>query len=113
MGSGAVGRQPVTELPNLPVFPGVTQMKTVSTSRWTWLVIANLVIASVLGFYSTLGAAPQAGQPPFANPVEQRSDMVRELREIKELLKEQNALLRGGGTKGSNGTTTTATPSLH
>ena len=25
--------------------------------------------------------------------------MVRELREIKELLKEQNALLRGGATK--------------
>jgi hypothetical protein len=88
-------------------------MKTTCALRGTWLVIANLVIAGVLGFYSTLGAAPQAGQPPFANPVEQRSDMVRELREIKELLKEQNALLRGGGTKGTNGATTSATPSLH
>jgi hypothetical protein len=88
-------------------------MKAACTWRWTWLVIANLVVASVLGFYSTLGAAPQAGQPPFANPVEQRSDMVRELREIKELLKEQNALLRGGGTKGTNGANPTGTPSLH
>lgn len=48
----------------------------------------------VLGFYSSSGAAPQGGQPPFANSVEQRSETIRELREIKELLKEQNALLR-------------------
>jgi hypothetical protein len=52
----------------------------------------------VLGFYSSSGAAPQGGQPPFANSVEQRSEMVRELREIKELLKEQNALLRENAT---------------
>ena len=67
--------------------------------RWTLLVAANVLIVSVLGFYSTLGAAPQAGQPPFANPIDQRADMVRELREIKELLKEQNALLKGGAAK--------------
>ena len=52
------------------------------------------IAASVLGFYSTTGAAPQGGQPPFANSVEQRLEIVTELREIKELLKEQNALLR-------------------
>jgi hypothetical protein len=69
-------------------------------------LFANVVALGVLGFYSTLGAAPQAGQPPFANPVEQRSDMVRELREIKDLLKEQNALLRSGANK------TDAVPSL-
>jgi hypothetical protein len=78
-------------------------MNAVFGSRWTWLVIANAVVWGVLGFYQSLGAAPQAGQPPFANPVEQRADMVRELREIKELLKEQNALLKSGGGK-SNGT---------
>lgn len=82
-------------------------MKTVWTSRWTWLVIGNAVVLSVLGFYRTLGAAPQAGQPPFANPVEQRSDMVRELREIKELLKEQNALLKGSGGAKTNASTST------
>lgn len=79
-------------------------------SRWTLLIIANALTVAVLGFYSTLGAAPQAGQPPFANPVEQRADSIRELREIKELLKEQNALLRGGANKlpnanGQNSTT--------
>jgi len=68
-------------------------------SGWMWLVGGNVLALGVLGFYSTLGAAPQAGQPPFANPVDQRSEMVRELREIKELLKEQNALLKSGASK--------------
>jgi hypothetical protein len=81
-------------------------MKTTCCSKWTWLVIANAVVWGVLGFYRTLGAAPQAGQPPFANPVEQRADMVRELREIKELLKEQNALLKSGGGKTNASTST-------
>lgn len=88
-------------------------MKSSCISRWTGLVIANVVLAGVLGFYSTLGAAPQAGQPPFANPVEQRADQLRELREIKELLKEQNELLRGGASKVSNGGTSVKSPSLH
>jgi hypothetical protein len=74
-------------------------MRLVFFSRGTWLVVAGLLAGSMLGFYGTLGAAPQAGQPPFANPVDQRAEMIRELREIKELLKEQNALLRGGGNK--------------
>jgi hypothetical protein len=88
-------------------------MKSACISRWTWLVIANVVVAGVLGFYSTLGAAPQAGQPPFANPVDQRAEQVRELREIKELLKEQNELLRGGANKAPNGGNPVRTPSLH
>jgi len=88
-------------------------MKTVCFSRWTWLVIANVIVVGVLGFYSTLGAAPQQGQLPFANPVEQRADQIRELREIKELLKEQNELLRGGAVKGVNGGNSLKGPSLH
>ena len=70
-------------------------------SRWLALVAVNAVAIGVLGFYSTSGAAPnpQAGQPPFNNAVEQREGMLRELREIKELLKEQNSLLRGGAGK--------------
>ena len=63
-------------------------------SAWSALVISGGVGLCVLGFYSIGGAAPQGGQPPFANSVDQRNEMVRELREIKELLKEQNALLR-------------------
>ena len=87
-------------------------MKVSSCSRWTLLVLANLCILGVLGFYSTSGAAPQAGQPPFANPVEQRAETVRELREIKELLKEQNALLKSGASK-QNHANPPATQTLH
>ena len=88
-------------------------MGSASVSRWTWLVIANVTVAGVLGFYSTLGAAPQAGQPPFANPVEQRADQLRELREIKELLKEQNELLRGGAIKAPHAGTAVKASGLH
>lgn len=63
------------------------------------LIVLNVAVLGVLGFYSTGGAAPQSGQPPFANSVEQRAEMVRELQEIKELLKEQNALLKAGASK--------------
>jgi hypothetical protein len=70
-----------------------------TSTRWLALVAGNAIVLSVLGFYSTSGAAPQSGQPPFNNAVEQRDSMVRELREIKELLKEQNSLLRSGAAK--------------
>lgn len=63
--------------------------------RWLLVLAANVLAVGVLGFYSTTGAAPQTGQPPFASSVEQRAEMIRELREIKELIKEQNSLLRG------------------
>ena len=69
----------------------------VSRIRWTLLVLAGGLIASVLGLYQPTGAAP--GQPPFANPVDQQNEMIRELKEIKTLLQEQNALLRGGAAK--------------
>ena len=88
-------------------------MTSVRISQWTWLVIANVAVVGVLGFYSTLGAAPQAGQPPFANPVDQRADQIRELREIKELLKEQNELLRNGANKAPNAGTAVKTSGLH
>ena len=74
-------------------------MTTLFRSRWMWLLAANAAVLGMLGFYSTLGAAPPVGQPPFANPIDQRQEMIRELREIKELLKEQNALLRSGADK--------------
>ena len=52
-------------------------------SRWTALLVANGLAIAMLGLYSTSGAAPQAGQPPFANSIEQRAEMVQELRETK------------------------------
>lgn len=59
------------------------------------LLAANALAVCMLGFYSTTTAAPQ-GQPPFIDAAEQRAEMVQQLREIKELLKEQNSLLRSG-----------------
>jgi hypothetical protein len=41
-----------------------------------------------------LGAAPPAGTPPFVDATVQREEMLRELRSIRDLLKEQNALLK-------------------
>ena len=59
--------------------------------RWRALIAANLLVWGGLGLYTTTRAAPQ---PPFANSVQQRAEMIRELKEIKLLLKEQNTLLR-------------------
>lgn len=68
---------------------------------WAMLLAANVLCYGVLSFYQTTDAAPprSGGKPPFANAVEQRMETIRELREIKQLLKEQNALLRSGGLK--------------
>ncbi len=54
---------------------------------------AGGALLSMLGFYSLLSAAPP-GKPPFDDAVTQREEMLRELREIKNLIKEQNALLQ-------------------
>jgi hypothetical protein len=66
----------------------------VTDKRWFLLVLANALAVCVLSFYRTSGAAPQGAQPPFANAVDQRNEMIRELQEIRVLLQEQNALLR-------------------
>ena len=65
-------------------------------TRWTALLAFNVAMWCMLGFYGSMTAAPQRGQPPFANAVEQRAEMVRQLQEINAALKEQNALLRSG-----------------
>ncbi|MGI8977863.1 MAG: hypothetical protein ACR2FY_01415 [Pirellulaceae bacterium] len=54
---------------------------------------AGAALLCVLGFYSLSSAAPP-GKPPFEDAAVQRAEMVRELREIKELIKEQNLLLK-------------------
>ncbi|MDP6467348.1 MAG: hypothetical protein QF918_06400 [Pirellulaceae bacterium] len=61
---------------------------------WTLLIVANVLVISVLSLHRTTDAAPQSARAPFGNSVEQRNNMIKELREIKVLLQEQNALLR-------------------
>ena len=78
--------------------------------RWGWsmLLFANILAWSMLSFQGRSGAAPQEVRAPFDNAVQQRGDMIRELQEIKALLKEQNSLVREqnvllrSGTKKSN-----------
>ncbi len=59
--------------------------------RWRFLIAVNVLVWGALGLYTTTRAAQL---PPFANSVQQRAEMIRELKEIKVLLKEQNTLLR-------------------
>ena len=63
------------------------------SSRWAAIVVMNLAAWGVLGLYRDSGAAPPA-KMPFANSIEQRLEIVQELREIKELIREQNSLLK-------------------
>ena len=69
-------------------------MKKHATRLWITLATLNLLIAGLWIGRTSVDAAPQAGRPPFSNAVEQRGEMVRQLKEIRALLKEQNALLR-------------------
>ena len=66
---------------------------------WTLLIAANVLCWCVLSFYGSTAAAPQSARQPFSNPVEQRHEMIRELKEIKALLKEQNAMLRNAARR--------------
>ena len=61
--------------------------------RWTVLLSVNLLLWSVLGFYGVSSAAPDKKREPFANSVQQRGEIIQELKEIKALLQKQNALL--------------------
>lgn len=60
-----------------------------------WFVAA---LVCVLGLWQAVSAqnkgAPGAGQPPFASAVDQRNEMIRELQQMRVLLKEQNDLLK-------------------
>jgi hypothetical protein len=68
-------------------------------SRWSALVALNMICWGVFGAYQISQAQSKGGQLPFANSIEQRSDILRELKDIKDLIKEQNALLREGAVK--------------
>lgn len=62
-----------------------------------WAAPACMLVG-VLGLWGTAVAqnegTPGAGKPPFANAIDQREEMIRELREMRALMKEQNALLK-------------------
>ena len=70
-----------------------------SRSRRVTTVLAVVVCCCVLSFYRTTDAAGPKSQLPFANAVQQRIEMINHLRDIKQLLKEQNALLGSGNLK--------------
>ena len=68
-----------------------------SRTSWMLLISANVVFYCVLSFYRATDAAEPANPKlPFANSVQQRMEMISQLKEIKDLLKEQNELLRSG-----------------
>ena len=64
------------------------------------MIGSALLLASVLVVWGMLSldgrsvGTAQTVRQPFASAVEQRNAIIRELQEIKTLLREQNALLR-------------------
>lgn len=70
------------------------------TRRTSWVVFLLAIVATlcVLGFYQGNAAAqrPAEKENLFGNAIEQRGEVIAQLKEIKELLKEQNNLLRSG-----------------
>ena len=74
-------------------------MKSVAKLRFGIVLAINVLGLCVLSFYRpTHAAAPDESQP-FANSVEQRAEMISQLKEIVAEMKEQNALLRSGNLK--------------
>jgi hypothetical protein len=67
--------------------------------RYGLLLAAVVLCYCVLSFYQATSAQPPQAKEPFANSVEQRFEMVRVLTDIRDLLKEQNALLKSGELK--------------
>lgn len=67
--------------------------------RWAALVTANVLGWCMLCFHQQGTAAPGAANPPFANAVEQRFEIIDQLKQTNALLKEQNTLLRSGTLK--------------
>ena len=68
-------------------------------TRYGLLLAIIILCYCVLSFYQATSAQPPQAKEPFANSVEQRFEMVKLLTEIRDQLKEQNALLRSGEVK--------------
>jgi hypothetical protein len=64
------------------------------------VLLLNVLAFGMLGLYQRTVAGSPSGPPmPFANTTESRLEMIQQLKEIRDLLKEQNALLRSGEVK--------------
>ena len=63
-------------------------------ARWTLVFVGLALCCLVLRLYQDSDAAPRSASQPFANAVEQRMEMITQLREIRMLLKEQNTLIK-------------------
>ena len=63
------------------------------------LIVVNLACWCVLGFYQNPSSAQRRREPPFANPVAQRNEIVEQLKKVNAQLELQNALLRSGQLK--------------
>ena len=64
------------------------------SSRAGWI---GLITVNTLLWFAIAGGPPAEADPRQpVNPATQRGEMIRELTEIKQLLKEQNQLLRSG-----------------
>jgi hypothetical protein len=74
-------------------------MKSSLSLRFALLIGANALLWCMLSLQQPSAAAPAKESQPFANAVEQRFEMIRELKEINAQLKEQNALLRSGNLR--------------
>ncbi|MCS7304281.1 MAG: hypothetical protein NZ602_04135 [Thermoguttaceae bacterium] len=62
-------------------------------SGWLVVLAAAILLVGMLSLYRSSDAAAPPGEP-FANATAQRSEMIAYLKEIRDLLKEQNALLK-------------------
>ena len=76
-------------------------MLTDNRMRWALLICFNLLCWYVLGFHQPASVAQQQsnGELPFANSVQQRFDIIDQLKEVNAQLKEEIALLRSGTVK--------------
>jgi hypothetical protein len=68
-------------------------------TRWWPALAGGIVCYCVLSFYQTVTAQNSTPRPTLANAPESRQEMLAQLVEIKNLLKEQNALLKSGQAK--------------
>jgi hypothetical protein len=74
-------------------------MKSSLSLRWALLLTVNVLGWCMLSLQQPSLAAPAKESQPFANSVEQRFEMINQLKEINAQLKEQNALLRSGNLR--------------
>ncbi len=68
-------------------------------SGFLLLVMAGVLCFCVLSFHQTSDAQNSSPRPTLANAADERKELISNLEEIKNLLKEQNALLRSGQVK--------------